>query len=99
MRGSSFKRQGEKQLREAVTEVQRARTQQLADLDARVEAAAKAHAARPRLTLANLTDAKAIRNTYGWHVVVRVNAKTVTVETPYSWNDHVRHGDVLEVRK
>jgi hypothetical protein len=39
-----------------------------------------------------------IRTDTGWHKVVRVSAKSVTVETGYSWTDRYALGKVLEVR-
>lgn len=42
--------------------------------------------------------ARAVRDMLGWHKVVRVNAKSVTVETGYSWTDRIDRAKVLEVR-
>lgn len=39
-----------------------------------------------------------IRTDIGWHKVVRISAKSVTVETGYSWTDRYALGRVLEVR-
>lgn len=39
-----------------------------------------------------------VRTLTGWRKVVRVNAKTVTVSTPYSWTDRIARDKVLEVR-
>lgn len=39
-----------------------------------------------------------VRDRYGWHQVVRVSAKSVTVRTPYSWTDRIARDRVLEVR-
>lgn len=39
-----------------------------------------------------------IRTELGWHKVVKVNAKSVTVETGYSWTDRIALAKVLEVR-
>ena len=41
--------------------------------------------------------AKVVRTVTGWHKVVRVNAKSVTVETPYSWTDRIEVGRIIEV--
>ena len=49
-------------------------------------------------TLAELKAAHAIRTKRGWHEVVRVSAKSVTVRTPWSWDDRVLLADVIEVR-
>lgn len=45
-----------------------------------------------------LKAAHLIRTELGWHKVVKVNAKTVTVETGYSWTDRIALAKVLEVR-
>lgn len=39
-----------------------------------------------------------VRLDTGWHKVARVNAKTVSVETGYSWTDRYALSKVLEVR-
>lgn len=49
-------------------------------------------------TLEQLKAAKAIRTSTGWHRVVKVNAKSVTVETGYSWTDRYTLDRILEVR-
>lgn len=45
-----------------------------------------------------LAAAKAVRTSTGWHRVVRVNAKSVTVETGYSWTDRHPTNQILEVK-
>jgi hypothetical protein len=45
-----------------------------------------------------LAAARVIRTDAGWHKVARVNAKSVTVETGYSWTDRYTLDKVLEVR-
>lgn len=59
----------------------------------------EAEKARPKLTADDLAGARLIRTDLGWHEVVRVSAKSVTVKTGYSWNDRYPHARVLEVRK
>lgn len=39
-----------------------------------------------------------IRDHYGWHKVIRVNAKSVTVETPWSWPERIPFWKVIETR-
>lgn len=58
---------------------------------------AERHAAVP-YTREQLDAATRIRTLTGWHKVVRVNVKTVTVETEYSWNDRWPIAKILEVR-
>jgi len=49
-------------------------------------------------TMEELKAARAIRTDVGWHYVRKVNAKSVTVETGYSWTDRYPIHKVLEVR-
>ncbi len=42
--------------------------------------------------------ARIVRDELGWHVVVRVNAKSVTVKTAYSWTDRIARAKILEVK-
>jgi hypothetical protein len=42
--------------------------------------------------------AKAVRTARGWYKVARVNAKSVTVETGYSWTDRITRDKIIEVR-
>jgi hypothetical protein len=46
----------------------------------------------------DLAAARVIRTDLGWHRVVRVNAKSVSVDTGYSWVDRIPLEKVLEVR-
>lgn len=43
---------------------------------------------RVRFTAADLVGAVAVKD-FQWHRVVKVNAKSVTVATPYSWTDRI----------
>lgn len=43
---------------------------------------------RARYTAADLSGAVAVKD-FQWHRVVKVNAKSVTVATPYSWTDRI----------
>ena len=52
---------------------------------------------RVRLTREEIVGARAVRTKGGWQAVVRVNAKSVSVHTGYSWVDRVLFEDVLEV--
>ena len=44
------------------------------------------------------TDARLVRDSLGWHRVIRVNAKSVSVESGYSWTDRIPLANVLEAR-
>jgi hypothetical protein len=71
------------------------------EADARM-AANKAEYARVTapvpFTPEQLKAAVAIRTSVGWHRVIRVNAKSVTVATGYSWADRHDIAKILEVR-
>ena len=61
-------------------------------------AAYQAKTAPVAYTPEQLKAAILIRSSTGWHRVVKVNAKSVTVATGYSWTDRVTLDKVLEVR-
>ena len=62
-------------------------------------AAVKAETERKRYTRDELLGAKAIKTDTGWNRVVKVNAKTVSVATGYSWTDRVAFDKVLAVHR
>lgn len=39
-----------------------------------------------------------VRDSVGWHKVVRVNAKSVSVETPWSWTDRIELRRIIETK-
>jgi len=61
-------------------------------------AAAEREATRHRYTADELRDARAVRDSAGWHRVVRVNRTSVTVATAYSWDDRIALDKILEAR-
>lgn len=63
---------------------------------ARRKAAREADAARVRFTAADLAGASHVRDSITWHRVVRVSARSVTVETAYSWTERIPLGRVLQ---
>lgn len=69
---------------------------EVSSLRARV-AYAKKNAPVP-FTTEELKAARAIRTSSGWHRVAKVNAKSVSVETGYSWTDRYTLDKILEVR-
>ena len=75
----------EQQLREAEMKDSRAQARQ-------------AERERVKFTADNLRDAIAVRDSIGWHKVIRVSAKSVTVATPYSWTDRIAVEKVLEFK-
>lgn len=58
----------------------------------------EAEKARVKPTAEDVKGAQFVRDTYGWHKVVRISAKSVTVTTPYSWNDRIPLDRILEFR-
>lgn len=67
-------------------------------LKVRRREAVEAEKARPKLTAADVAGAVRVRDQFGWHRVVRVNAKSVTVVTPYTWTDRIPLAKILDVR-
>lgn len=59
----------------------------------------RAEATRQRFTREDIAGAFAVRTSAGWHKVARVNAKTVSVETGYSWTDRIEFDKILDYRK
>lgn len=61
-------------------------------------AAYKAKTAPVPFTPEELAKAVAVRTSSGWHRVVRVSQKSVTVATAYSWTDRHPINKILEVK-
>ena len=76
-------------MREAKAVVAEVKAKEAADLKTHVEQVRAAEAARVRLTAEDIEGARIVKDEYGWHGVVRINAKSVTVTTPYSWTDRI----------
>lgn len=72
---------------------------QALDHKAGLAASREREAARTRLTHEQIKGATHVRSEHGWHEVVRVNAKSVTVKTPYSWTETIPHEKIHEVRR
>jgi hypothetical protein len=100
-RRSMFKR-SEALAAEWSAEAVRAERERRAVEAARVEAAHAERAARdaaaPR-DIGSLVPGDLVRDSAGWHVVARVNAKSVSVLTPWSWTDRIEHARIIETRK
>lgn len=69
-----------------------------AEASARRKVARETEKARPKLTAEDVCGSRFVRDECGWHRVVRVSAKSVTVETPYSWTERIPLDRVREVR-
>lgn len=67
-------------------------------LKAQRAAAREEEKARTKLTADDVRGARFVRDQFGWHKVVRVSAKSVTVETGYSWTDRIPLDRILEAR-
>lgn len=80
-----------------------AAVRELAEQERRV-AAAEQRVKRARLDAAAPCDLDAlkpgwlVRDRHGWHRVVRVSAKSVSVETGYSWTDRIPYDRIVETR-
>lgn len=57
-----------------------------------------AEAERAHYTAADLKGATHVRDRTSWRKVVRVSAKSVTVETPYSWTDRIPIDQIRDFR-
>lgn len=53
---------------------------------------------RVQFTRDDIVGAEAVRTRHGWYRVAKVNQKTVTVYTEYSWTDRILFEKILEVR-
>lgn len=94
----SWARRGDREIQRTIDE---AKAELAADQRAEEDARAAAWAqklAPVAFTPEELKAATHIRTDIGWHKVVRVSAKSVTVETGYSWTDRYVLGKILEVR-
>ena len=79
----------------------RALTRARADLQRLESTAARQSAeaaARATVDPSEVVAGRMVRTRHGWHRVVRVNAKSLTVATPYSWTERIPLHAVLEVR-
>ena len=64
------------------------------------QVAKQAEADREKITRDKLEGAVLVRSaTYGWRKVRRVNAKTVSVDSGYSWADLIPLEKILDYRK
>lgn len=82
---------------EARAAIEAANAERAGKVGAAIAAQAERDAAAPR-DIAGLKPGDLVRDAVGWHRVVRVNAKSVTVETPWSWTDLIRHDRIVETR-
>lgn len=83
--------------RQIARNLKRIRAEQ--DVERREVVAANRERATPvPFTRDQLEAARAVRTSSGWHRIVKVNAKSVTVATPYSWTDRYPIDKVVEVK-
>lgn len=94
----SWARHGAREIQRTIDEAKAALA---ADAAAERAAAKAAYAESVKpipYTPAQLAAATHVRTSTGWHKVVRVSAKSVTVETGYSWTDRHPLTRIIEVR-
>jgi hypothetical protein len=89
-------RLAEAAIREETERQQKLREAEYAAGLARRKAARQAKADRVKFTAADLADASHVRDAIGWHRVVRISAKSVTVATSYSWTERIPVERVLQ---
>ena len=94
----SFARKGAAAINATVEAAVAAVAAQVADEHSVARAEYARRIAPVEFTPTQLSTAIAIRTSSGWHRVKKVNAKSVTVETGYSWTDRYTLDRVLEVR-
>jgi len=70
-----------------------------AEYRANVERARADEAARVKFTRDGLLNAVVVADRSGWHKVLSVNQKTVTVETEYSWTDRIPFGRITDFKE
>lgn len=71
---------------------------ELAHVRSTIEQQAREAAEKSVVTPEAIAAARFIRTRSGWHKVVRVSPKSITVETPWSWTERIARDKVLEVR-
>lgn len=86
---------------EAAIREERERQAEIARLEAELAAARRkaaraTEASRAKFTASDLAEATHVRDSLGWHHVVRVNAKSVTVMTEHSWTERIPLEQVLQ---
>lgn len=59
--------------------------------------AREAEVSRQRPTLDEVMEANFVLDRHGWHEVIRVSTKSVTVKTPYSWTERIPIDKILRV--
>ena len=73
--------------------------QERQDLIAAKKADRQAEQDRVKFTRDELTGARIVRDQFGWHKVRKVNTKTVSVDSGYSWADLIPLDKILDYRK
>ena len=94
----SFARKGAAAINATVAAAVAAVAAEVADSHSAAHAEYARRTAPVAFTPTQLSTAIAIRTSSGWHRVKKVNAKSVTVETGYSWTDRYTLAQILEVR-
>lgn len=56
-------------------------------------------AQRRRFTREDIEGVTHVHDGHGWHEVISINAKTVTVKTPYSWTERVAFDKIHKIAR
>lgn len=88
----------EAEVNRAVKEIAAQKKAERAERAAKMAPILEAKYGKKDFTPEQLKAATHVRTDTGWHKVVKVNAKSVSVETGYSWTDRHAHDKILEVR-
>lgn len=94
----AFRRRAAATEREIDAAVAAVRAERRAEHEAAVAAYAEREAARRRYTRDEIDGAGFVHDGHRWRKVVRVNAKTVSVESGYSWVDKIAFDKVHGVQ-
>jgi hypothetical protein len=89
----------ERTIDDAVAQIARDKRAEAEAVKDRSRARRRAEAARVKLTREDCEGALLVRDELGWHEVVRVNAKSVTVTTHYSWTETIPYAKILETAR
>jgi len=85
--------------REAALTVELAQAERdLANLEAKAAREAREASMKNAVSIDDIRTAALVRDRYGWHKVVRVSAKSVTVETGFSWTERIALDAIIDTR-
>ena len=94
----AWDRHGNREIQRTIDAARRDLAAEAAEQSAAAKAAEVERRRPVGYSLDDLKAATHVRTEVGWHRVVRVSAKSVTVRTAYSWNDRYPLSKILDVR-